>query len=49
MQKHLSATFGMPVKFACDAHGKGRITFPFNTESELERIITLFDRLKDLK
>ena len=46
LQKHLSASFGIPVKFACNATGKGKITFAFNNEDELEKIITIFDRLK---
>lgn len=46
LQKHLSASFGVPVKFACNTSGKGKITFPFDNEDELEKIITIFDRLK---
>lgn len=46
MAKHLTAAFGVPVKFACDLSGKGKITFPFKSEEELEHIIALFDRLK---
>ena len=46
LQKHLSAAFGVPVKFTCDASGKGKITFPFTTEGELEKIISIFDQLK---
>ena len=49
LQQHLAATFGVPVKFACNADGKGKITFPFANEGELERLITLFDRLKAAK
>lgn len=47
LQKHLSKAFGVPVKFACDQSGKGKITFPFTNEEELERIIRIFDHLKD--
>ena len=46
LKKHLSATFNTPVQFTCDKGGKGRITFPFKNEEELERLITLFDNLK---
>ncbi len=46
LKKHLSATFRTPVQFACDKQGRGRITFPFKNEDELERLITLFDSLK---
>ncbi len=47
LQKHLSKAFGVPVKFACDQSGKGKITFPFSNEKELEKIISIFDHLKD--
>ncbi len=46
LKKHLSAVFQTPVQFACDKQGKGRITFPFKDEKELERLLTLFDSLK---
>jgi hypothetical protein len=46
LKKHLSSAFGVPVKFACDMSGKGKITFPFKSEEELERIIRIFDTLK---
>ena len=47
LQKHLSSAFGVPVKFSCDRSGKGKITFPFTTEEELEKIIGIFDQLKN--
>lgn len=47
LQKHLSSTFGVPVKFTCDKTGKGKITFPFTTEEQLEKIISIFDNLKN--
>lgn len=43
LKKHLSETFHTPVKFTCDASGKGSITFKFNGEDDLARLITLFD------
>lgn len=46
LKKHLSATFKTPVQFSCDNKGKGKITFPFKNEDELERLITIFDALK---
>ena len=46
LQRHLTSAFGVKVKFACDTSGKGKITFPFKSEAELERIITIFDQLK---
>lgn len=47
LRKHLSSSFGVPVKFSCDTTGKGHITFPFSTEAELEKIISIFDRLRN--
>ena len=46
LRKHLSGSFGVPIKFTCDAHGKGKITFPFKDEAELNKIISIFDTLK---
>ena len=46
LKKHLSSTFRTPVKLTCDASGKGKITFPFKSEDELEKLIAIFDRLK---
>ena len=47
LQKHLTTAFGVPVKFTCDQSGKGKITFPFTNEEQLEKIIRIFDNLKD--
>ena len=46
LKKHLSKSFGVPVNMSCSANGKGKITFQFSNEAELERIIALFDTLK---
>ena len=46
LQKHLSTAFSTEVKFTCDVNGKGKITFPFKNEVELERLISIFDKLK---
>lgn len=45
LQRHLSTAFKTPVKFTCDKQGRGRISFPFKNDAELERLITLFDSL----
>ncbi len=47
LQKHLSTAFNTDVKFSCDVNGKGKITFPFKNEMELERLIAIFDKLKN--
>lgn len=46
LKKHLSQSFQTPVLFTCNKQGKGKIAFPFKNEEELERLITIFDRLK---
>ncbi|MBO5249497.1 MAG: ParB/RepB/Spo0J family partition protein [Muribaculaceae bacterium] len=46
LKKHLSSAFKTQVSFSCDNNGKGKITFPFKNEDELERLITIFDTLK---
>lgn len=46
LKKHLSSAFQTDVKFTCDSSGKGKITFPFNGDAELERLLTLFDAIK---
>ena len=46
LKRHLSSAFRRPVQCSCDKQGRGRITFPFKNEDELERLITLFDSLK---
>ena len=45
LKHHLSARFGTQVHFTCDPKGKGKITFPFANEDELERLITIFDNI----
>ena len=42
----LSNVFQTKVQLTCSEKGKGKITIPFNSETELERIIELFDKLK---
>lgn len=46
LKQHLSKSFGVVVSFACNKDGKGKISFPFKNEEELERIIRIFDTLK---
>ena len=46
LTNHLTKAFGVPVKMTCDANGKGKITFAFNGDDQLDRIISIFDRLK---
>ena len=46
LKNHLSNTFRTNVQFTCDKQGKGKISFPFKNEQELERLIAIFDHLK---
>lgn len=47
LRRHLAAAFDTKVVFACDRAGRGRIAFPFKNEEELQRLITIFDTLKE--
>lgn len=46
LNHHLSGRFGTPVKLSCDRSGRGKITFSFADEAQLERLIAIFDGLK---
>lgn len=46
LRQHLSAAFSTPVQFTCDKSGKGRISFQFKDDDELERLIAMFDNIK---
>ena len=46
LKQHLSQSFRLPVQFSCNRQGKGKITFPFKNEAELEKLIAIFDKLK---
>lgn len=49
LKKHLSSAFNTSVGFRCDNSGKGKITFSFANDDELERLIALFDTLKPVQ
>ena len=46
LKEHLSSFFQTKVKLVCNDKGKGRITIPFASEDELERLVALLDRLR---
>ena len=46
LKKQLAAFFQTDVQLTCNPKGKGKIAISFSNEEELERIITLLDRLK---
>ena len=48
LNDHLSAFFQAKVKLTYNnENGKGKITIPFNSEMELEKMISLLDRMKE--
>lgn len=46
LKKHLNSSFKTSVKLSVDASGKGKITFSFKNDEELENLIRIFDKLK---
>lgn len=46
LKSRLSDFFQTKVQMTCSAQGKGKISIPFANEEELERIISLFDKMK---
>lgn len=47
LKDSLSRFFQTKVQLSCSESGKGKISIPFKNEEELERIIELFDRLRN--
>jgi len=47
LKKHLSGFFNAKVQLSCTAKGKGKISIPFSNEEDLERIMEIFDSLKN--
>lgn len=46
LKEHLSNFFNTKVQFSCNDKGKGKITIPFASEEELEKLVSLLDTLK---
>lgn len=46
LKEHLSQFFDTKVQLTCNEKGKGKITIPFTSEEELERLIGMLDKLK---
>lgn len=46
LKTHLSKYFGSKIQLTCNEQGKGKISIPFKSEEDLERIIAIFDQLK---
>lgn len=47
LKQHLSDVFATKVQMSCTREGKGRISIPFTSEEELERIIRMLDKMKE--
>ena len=47
LKANFSSKFKTPVSFSCDNSGKGKISFSFKNEGELERLITIFDGINN--
>ncbi|MGM9760257.1 MAG: ParB/RepB/Spo0J family partition protein [Parabacteroides sp.] len=46
LKEHLSQFFQTKVQLSCNEKGKGKITIPFASEEELEKLIILLDKLR---
>ena len=47
LKKRLSSFLDTKVQLTCSANGKGKISIPFANATELERLMNIFDHLKD--
>lgn len=47
LRQSLSDFFSAKVQLSCSASGKGKISIPFANEEELERIMNMFDKMKE--
>lgn len=46
LEKHLGKVFSTKVSLQCNKLGKGKISIPFDSEEELERIMLLLERVQ---
>lgn len=46
LKKQLSTFFHSKVQLSCNDSGKGKISIPFGSQEELQRLIEMFDKLK---
>lgn len=46
LKSHLASAFHTKIGLTCNQAGKGRISFAFNNENELTRLIAMFDRIR---
>ncbi len=45
LRKNLSDKFNADVKFSINPQGKGKITIPFSSDEDLERVLGIFDKI----
>ncbi len=48
LEEHLGKVFGSKVSLKCNPNGQGRISIPFSSESDMERLIALLERVQDI-
>ena len=48
LKNHLSSFFNTKVTLSCDEKGAGKISIPFANEKELQRILQVFDSIKNI-
>lgn len=46
-KEHLSGIFHSKVQMTCTPKGKGKISIPFDSQEDLERLMSLFDKIKE--
>lgn len=46
LKDRLSSFLQTKVQMTCSSKGKGKISIPFNNADELERIMMIFDQIK---
>ncbi len=46
-KEHLSGIFHSKVQMTCTPKGKGKISIPFDSQEDLNRLMSLFDKLKE--
>jgi ParB family chromosome partitioning protein len=47
LKDRLSSFLNTKIQLSCSPKGKGKISIPFDNEEELERIMNIFDKLKE--
>lgn len=47
LRDRLSGFLNTKVQLTCSSKGKGKISIPFSSEEDLERIMSMFDKLKE--